>query len=156
MQETFNKVELDKATDLGSFNEARGALGEFALKNAQEMQAWQDKFCEMSGIYAMCLDAKGVALSEFSGNPHEIDIIRKYVTDIRIHNIYKRVSESELEDQAVEITEIPNLRLAAVAVKSGKETAAVWIVCGVFTDAEYEAELYHYNRQVVLRLLNDI
>ncbi len=143
MQETFYKVELDKTTDLGSFNETRGALGEFALKNAREMQAWQDKFCEMSGIYAMCLDAKGVALSEFSGNPHEIDIIRKYVTDIRIHNIYKRVSESELEDQAVEITEIPNLRLAAVAVKSGKETAAVWIVCGVFTDAEYEAELYH-------------
>ena len=91
----------------------------------------------------MCLDENGAPLSEFSGNPHEIEIIKKYVTDVRIHNIYKRVSESELEDQAVEITEVPNLRLAAVAVKSGKQTSAVWIVCGVFTDAEYEPEFFH-------------
>ena len=143
MQETVTRVELEKATETGSLNEKKGALGNFALKNAEGMQAWQDKFCEMSGVYAMCLDENGSPMSQFSGNPHEIEIIKKYVTDVRIHNIFKRVSESELEDQAVEITEVPNLRLAAVAVKSGKDTAAVWIVCGVFKDAEYEAEFYH-------------
>lgn len=143
MQETVTRVELEKATEAGSLNEKKGALGNFAHKNAEGMQAWQDKFCEMSGVYAMCLDENGSPMSQFSGNPHEIEIIRKYVTDVRIHNIFKRVSESELEDQAVEITEVPNLRLAAVAVKSGKDTAAVWIVCGVFEDAEYEAEFYH-------------
>ncbi|ADL35169.1 GGDEF/EAL domain-containing protein [Butyrivibrio proteoclasticus B316] len=143
MQETFTKVELENTTEAGSLVEEKGASGNRAPKQLANMQSWQDKFCEMSGVYAMCLDENGAPLSEFSGNPHEIEIIKKYVTDVRIHNIYKRVSESELEDQAVEITEVPNLRLAAVAVKSGKQTSAVWIVCGVFTDAEYEPEFFH-------------
>ncbi len=142
MQETITKAELEKLNTMGSFSGEKGALGNFVLKNSEDMQSWQDKFCEMAGIYAMCLDADGTALSNFSGNPHEIEVIKKYVTDIRIHNIYKRVSESELEDQAVEITEVPNLRLAAVAVKNGNITAAVWIVCGIFTDADYEAEFF--------------
>ncbi|MBO4456615.1 MAG: EAL domain-containing protein [Butyrivibrio sp.] len=127
----------------GSSSSASGAPSGFALKNADEMQSWQDKFCEMAGVYALCLDAQGLPLSRFSGNSHEVEIIRKYVTDQRIRNIFKRVSESDLEDQAVEITEIPNLRLAAVAVKNGNATAAVWIVCGVFTNFEYDSEYFH-------------
>ncbi len=142
MQETITKAELEKSTGAGFAADEKGALGNFALKNGEEMQSWQDRFCEMAGVYAMCLDASGNPLSHFSGNPHEIEVIKKYVTEIRIRNIFKRVSESELEDQAVEITEVPNLRLAAVAVKSGNTTAAVWVVCGIFTDADYEAEFF--------------
>ena len=132
-------------TKEGSFPGAeKGALGHFAQKNGEGMQAWQDGFCEMAGVYAMCLHADGTPMTELSGNPHEVQIIKKYVNEIRIHNIYKRVSDSELEDQAVEITEIPNLMLAAVAVKSGNSVAAVWIVCGLFTDAEYDKSLYKF------------
>ena len=143
MQETVTKAELEKATTMGSNSEEKGAFGSFVLKNGKELQSWQDKFCEMAGVYAMCLDADGSPISHFSGNPHEIEVIKKYVTDVRIRNIFKRVSESELEDQAVEITEVPNLMLAAVAVKNGRTTAAVWVICGLFTNAEYEAEFFH-------------
>ena len=143
MQESFSAAEFENTTAGSSFENEKGALGNFALKNAKEIQSWQDKFCEMAGVYAMCLDASGTPMSSFSGNAHEIEMIKKYVTDVRIHNIFKRVQNSELEDQAVEITEVPNLRLAAVAVKSDRVTAAVWIVCGIFTDAEYEKEFFH-------------
>ena len=98
----------------------------------------------MAGVYAICLDADGVPVTEFSGNVHEVEIIKKYVTPIRIHNIYKRVSESSLEDQAVEITEIPNLRLAAIAVGTEVSISAVWVVCGLFTDATYDRSFFHY------------
>ena len=143
MQESFSAAEFENTTAGSSFEDEKGALGNFALKNAKEIQSWQDKFCEMAGVYAMCLDASGTPMSSFSGNAHEIEIIKKYVTDVRIHNIFKRVQNSELEDQAVEITEVPNLRLAAVDVKSDRVTAAVWIVCGIFTDADYEKEFFH-------------
>ena len=143
MQETLNEMDTMYTANKGSSSSASGAPSGFALKNADEMQSWQDKFCEMAGVYALCLDAQGLPLSRFSGNSHEVEIIRKYVTDQRIRNIFKRVSESDLEDQAVEITEIPNLRLAAVAVKNGNATAAVWIVCGVFTNFEYDSEYFH-------------
>ncbi len=128
----------------GSSLEKSGALGNIALKSKEEMQSWQDRFCEMAGVYSLCLDSEGVPITEFSGNAHEIEIIKKYVTPIRIHNIYKRVSESELEDQAVEITEIPNLKLAALAVSDGSKVAAVWIVCGIFTDAQYDKSFFRF------------
>ncbi len=142
MQEYITETVVQKSNTSGSLNDFSGALSDFAQKNSAVIKSWQDKFCEMAGIYAMCLDSNEVPLSSFSGNSREIQVIQKYVTDVRIHNIFKRVSESELEDQAVEITEVPNLKLAAVAVKNDKTTAAVWIVCGVFTDAEYEKEFY--------------
>lgn len=143
MQEFINEAEAKNTGEMGSLKDFSGALGDFAQKNAASIQSWQDRFCEMAGIYAFCLDTNEVPVSNFSGNPREIKIIQKYVTEVRIHNIFKRVSESELEDQAVEITEVPNLKLAAVAVKNDNSTAAVWIVCGVLTDAEYEKEFYH-------------
>ncbi len=143
MQETFTDFEAKNAINKGLTPNDAEALGNFAPKNLARMQSWQDQFCEMAGVYAMCLDPKGNYFSHFSGNPREVKIIQKYVTDVRIHNIYKRVSESELEDQAVEITEVPNLKLAAVAVKHGKSTMAVWIVCGVFSDAQYDKEFFH-------------
>lgn len=143
MQEFINEAEAKNTGEMGSLKDFSGALGDFAQKNAASIQSWQDRFCEMAGIYAFCLDTNEVPVSQFSGNPREIKLIQKYVTDVRIHNIFKRVSESELEDQAVEITEVPNLKLAAVAVKNDNSTAAVWIVCGVLTDAEYEKEFYH-------------
>jgi diguanylate cyclase (GGDEF)-like protein len=121
-----------------------GALGKFAQKIKRDMQNWQDRFCNMAGVYAMCLDSTGVPLSDFSGNTHEIEIIRKYVTPIRIHNIYKRVCESELEDQAVELTEIPNLRLAAMAVGDKSRVLAVWIICALFTDAKYDSSFFKF------------
>ncbi len=143
MQEFINEAEAKNTGEMGSLKDFSGALGDFAQKNAASIQSWQDRFCEMAGIYAFCLDTNEVPVSNFSGNPREIKLIQKYVTDVRIHNIFKRVSESELEDQAVEITEVPNLKLAAVAVKNDNPTADVWIVCGVLTDAEYEKEFYH-------------
>ena len=93
MQDTITQAELEKKMTTGSLEEDKGALGHFALKNGEAMQSWQDKFCEMSKVYALCLDANGNPLSSFSGNPHEIEIIKKYVSDIRIHNIFKRVSD---------------------------------------------------------------
>jgi len=143
LQEHITEAEAKNTGEMGSLKDFSGALGDFAQKNAASIQSWQDRFCEMAGIYAFCLDTNEVPVSQFSGNPREIKLIQKYVTDVRIHNIFKRVSESELEDQAVEITEVPNLKLAAVAVKNDNSTAAVWIVCGVLTDAEYEKEFYH-------------
>ena len=144
MHDTKASAELMQAQSTGSGSKEMGALGQLAPKNRQELQNWQDMFCEMAGVYVQCLDGNGVPITELSGNSHEIDIIQKYVTPIRIHNICMRVSESDLEDQAVEITEIPNLRLAAVAVVGADRIEAVWIVCGLFTDAQYDQSFYHY------------
>ncbi|MCR5403316.1 MAG: EAL domain-containing protein [Butyrivibrio sp.] len=110
--------------------------------NWEEMKKWQDDFCRMAGVYLCCLDGSGREYTNFSGNSHEIEIIKRYVTQARIESIYKRVTESDLEDQAVEMTEVPNLRLAACSVRYEKKVAGVWIVCGIITDAESDPEFH--------------
>ena len=142
MQETIIEAESINAAAKGSSSVASGALGDFALKNAEAMQKWQDDFCAMAGVYAFCLNSTGEPFTTFSGNPSEIEIIRKYVTETRVREIFRRVSESDLEYQAVELTEVPNLKLAAVAVKDGQRTSAVWIVCGIFSDYDYDKEYF--------------
>jgi diguanylate cyclase (GGDEF)-like protein len=84
----------------------------------------------------------GEKISDFSGSPLEVSTIKKAVDDIHIRNIFQRVTEGDLEDQAVERTLIPNLRIAAVAAKVEGKAKLVWIICGVIKDIEYEPDLY--------------
>ena len=144
MQEILGSIDkLENQT--GGYAGVEGiALGQFAPGSRDEMQKWQDKFCNMSSVYMMCLDAEGVPYTEFSGNTHEVEILKKYITPIRIHNIYRRVSESDLEDQAVEVTEVPNLYLGALAIKQKDRLVAVIIVCGLYTDAKFDQSFFHY------------
>ena len=57
---------------MGSEVPETGAPGNFAQKNLKELKDWQDQFCEMAGIYALCLDKEGVPVSDFSGNPGKL------------------------------------------------------------------------------------
>ncbi len=110
--------------------------------HGKELRRWQDCLASMAGVYLCCLNDKGEKVTEFSGKTMELPTIRKAVTEVHIRNIFQRVTEGELEDQAVERTPIPNLRVAAVAVKVDGKTHLVWIVCGILTDCEYEPDLY--------------
>lgn len=116
--------------------------GNFIKMRDKELRRWQDSYAAMSGVYLCCLDSKGEKITDYSGDLHEITAIKKAVDEIHVRNIFQRVTEGDLEDQAVERTTIPNLRVAAVAVKLDGQTQLVWIVCAVLKDAEYEPDLY--------------
>ncbi|WP_051656751.1 EAL domain-containing protein [Butyrivibrio sp. AE3004] len=116
--------------------------GNYIKIKSKELRRWQDSFAAMSGVYLCCLDAKCEKITDFSGDLLEIPMIKNAVDEIHIRNIFQRVTEGDLEDQAVERTRIPNLKVAAVAAKLDGTTQLVWIVCGILKDAEYEADLY--------------
>ncbi len=119
----------------------KNSANSIKLRN-KELRGWQDSFSAMAGVYLCCLNMSGEKITDFSGNPMEVATIRKAVDEIHIRNIFQRVTEGDLEDQAVERTPIPNLKVAAVAAKVDGKAGLVWIVCGVLTDAEYEPDLY--------------
>ena len=116
--------------------------GNYIKLKEKELRRWQDSFATMAGVYLCCLDMTGEKITDFSGDMHEVAVIKKAVDDIHIRNIFQRVTEGELEDQSVERTTIPNLRVAAVAAKLEGNAQLVWIVCAVLKDAEYEPDLY--------------
>ncbi len=110
----------------------------------KELELWQKYFCEMTNVFACCVDSRGVPLTEFGGIPEEKERILKVIDKEQLRNIWYRVSESTLEDQAIERTAYPNLRLAVVVVKSGGKPVISWLVCGVLSDffeeEDYEKE----------------
>lgn len=111
-----------------------------SLKESRELEKWQRYFCEMTNVFACCVDSNGEPVTEFSGNPDEIQRILKAVDKEQLQNMLLRVSGSALEDQAIENCRYPNLRLAVVTVKEGGKPVISWLICGVLSDVSQTDE----------------
>ena len=79
-----------------------------------ELQQLQNEFCMTAGVYAFCVDSDGIDMTEMSGEKEEIKVLQQYVPREKMFSLFRRVSESALEDQAVEETEIDALKYAVV------------------------------------------
>ena len=56
----------------------------------------QDKFCDMAGIYAMCLDDEGAILANMSGPQADKERLKSVVSRERLDSLYNRVTGSSL------------------------------------------------------------
>lgn len=104
------------------------------LRFVEELKKWQHHFYQLTGILVYLADNQGNPLTEMDGKPEESQRILQTIDPEQLRNLVKRVSESRLEDQAVEETGISSLHLAAIAVKKEGRTLAVWVMVG--DDAE--------------------
>jgi diguanylate cyclase (GGDEF)-like protein len=104
-----------------------------------ELQKFQDDFCSLTGICAVCIDSSGRKCTKMSGNAADIVRFGKYISDSQIVRLCRRVSGSELEDEAVEDTIVPDVKYGAVSVGgslSGGEF--VWIAEAALDDPDTE------------------
>lgn len=111
-----------------------------SLTESGELEKWQEYFCGMTKSFAYCVDSKGEPITEFGGNPDETQRVLKAIDKEQLQDMLKRVSGSTLEEQAIETTAYPNLRLAVISVKVTGKTAINWIVCGILSDVTQEEE----------------
>lgn len=109
-----------------------------AILDRKELQQLQNEFCMTTGVYAFCIDNDGIDMTEVSGKEDDIKRLQQYVPREKMLSLFRRVSESSLEDQAVEETEIDALRYAVVCTKEEGRTLLTWAVYGVLSDAESE------------------
>lgn len=98
----------------------------------------QEKFCVTAGIYAMCLDSEGTALTEMSGDQADRERLGTVVSKEQMDALYHRVEGSSLEDQAVEDSENEAVKYAAVCIKVQGRPVITWLVCAVLSDADSE------------------
>lgn len=110
------------------------------LIEEKKLEQWQEYFCGLAHVFACCVDAKGTPLTDFSGSPDETARVLKAVDKEQLQNMLFRVSESTLEDQAIEETAYPNLRLAVVTAKAGGKPVISWLICGVLSDVSETEE----------------
>lgn len=129
-----------------------------SLLDKKGLAKWQKRFCEMTGVFACCVDSRGIPVTEFGGNSEEeAERILKVIDREQMQSMLLRVTESTLEDQAIETTAYSNLRLAAVAVKKEGKTVFSWLLCGVLSDIqEDEPQLEGFGRTVTQKEFNRV
>ncbi len=113
-----------------------------SLKEEKVLEAWQSHFCDIVNIFLCCMDTNGIPLTELGGGGKEAERIKKVIDPEQLQNMLLRVSESTLEEQAIETTAYPNLRLAVISVRVEGRPVVNWLACGVLSDVsdtdEYE------------------
>ena len=98
------------------------------------LEKWQKHFSSVANVFLRCLDGKGVPLTSFSGRADETAIIEQMIDAEQYQDMLLRVSESTLEDQAIETTAYPNLRVAVISAKLQGKPVLNWLVYGVLLD----------------------
>lgn len=105
-----------------------------SLIEGKELEKWQRYFCNIANVFVCCVDSRGTPLTEFGGNKNEIDRIKQVIDEEQFQSMLLRVSESTLEDQAIETTAYPNFRMAVISAKVDGKPVINWLVCGVLFD----------------------
>lgn len=100
------------------------------------MQKLQNKLCRAARISTFCVSSDGSQVTQYSGDAADIAKLTQMIRKEQIEQLVRRVTADSIEDQVVEDTEYPFLKLAGVYVKSSEEFPLIWVVCGIVTDAE--------------------
>ncbi|MBD5477556.1 MAG: EAL domain-containing protein [Lachnospiraceae bacterium] len=105
------------------------------ILDRRELQRIQNDFCAATGIYAFCVGSDGTELTDMSGSDWDKERLTGQIPRDKLMSLLRRVSESSLEDQAIEETEIDALKYAVVCVKEEGKTVLAWLVYAVLSDA---------------------
>lgn len=104
--------------------------------DSKEVQKLQEKVCDVSNVFAFCTDSRGQWITDLTGHNDGLEQIRQMITMERFSSMIRRVSESSLEDQIIENTEYPNLKIAAISIKIEGRPIINWLICAVVEDYE--------------------
>jgi len=99
-----------------------------------KIERYIKKYSKSTGIYVCCLSAGRDLLFDFVCSQEERAIIKRYVTEDMIDEIFTRVALENIEDQVVDNTADENLKLAATAIRVNGRCRLVYIICGLIDD----------------------
>lgn len=100
----------------------------------QSLSRWTQHFSDVCHVFIQCLDTKGYPLTELVGYGPEVNRIIELADEDKLQDMLFRVSNSVLEDQAIESTEYPNLKIAVVSTKVNHKSVVNWLLVGVLND----------------------
>ncbi len=111
-----------------------------SLVEGKELEKWQRCICDVLNIYTCCVDGRGTPLTPLYGRSGEVEKIKKAIDREQLQDMLLRVSESTLEDQAVEETAYSNFRMGVISVKVNGKPIINWLIFGVISDAVKDSD----------------
>ncbi|MCR5595705.1 MAG: EAL domain-containing protein [Lachnospiraceae bacterium] len=114
--------------------------GRDSLIDIEYLTQLQDSFSRAVGVYTYCLDSAGVPVTEASGPKEDAERLMEYISPERVADIFYRLTLSNIEDQVIEDTQIPNVKFGLTTVRVNGQALLTWVVFGVISD--YDPEGY--------------
>ncbi len=105
------------------------------IKQWKMLQHW---FGDLANIFISCLDDEGHLIMEPAGEESELELLREYVDVEQNRELLNRMKISQMEDQLIEDTLYPNIKIAAISIKMNKENVLNWFIVGVLSDFDTE------------------
>lgn len=99
-----------------------------------ELQKVQDHFCTLTHLFAYCVDNNGKKMTDMSGDGETLRLLRESIPEEEFYQLFKRITDSELEDILIMGTKYDNVKLAAVMVKEEDSRGNCWLICAVLND----------------------
>ena len=125
----------------------------FVLDTTQ-LQELQDVYAQVANLFIFCVDENGKRVTEMSGNPEEINRVVALLDELQIRAAINRVLFNSVEEQVIENTEYPNVKIATVGVRIGGKPAFAWFICGVMPDEGGENDVTNFECTIPLYKFN--
>lgn len=97
-----------------------------------------NNFCSIARVFALITDANGQWISDLIGDEEEAQRMKSYIPIKKIQQMIDYVMTSKIEDQIIENTDYPNIKVAAISIKVKGKSVLNGLVCGVISDAPTE------------------
>ena len=99
------------------------------------------KYGEIAKVYVAAFDGEGEMLADFACNEEERKKINQVFWQEDIKELFQRVTDFGLEDQVVEDTAFPGIKIAASAIKQNNKTQMIWVFLGQIAQEAKDGEI---------------
>ena len=114
------------------------ATTRMSLTEEDKIARFFRKFSDSTNVYISNYDNYGRMINDFTSSIDEKEIIDKYVTEGMRQEIFSRLTLDSIEDQVVENTASPHIKVAASVLKFEGHVREVWFYVGIIKDADDE------------------
>lgn len=123
---------------LDEFLEKSDWLSIAGFENGQELQKLQDRFSKTTKLFLYCVDRTGKPITEISGEKHSVGMLFPQIGKKYFEGMFRELSESSTEEQIVEDTGIPGIKVAAQSIRTEAGVAAVWMLFAIIMDETHD------------------
>ena len=121
---------------MGQFKQPKDLFFQLSLMEYKQWKALQRMFGDVANVYISCLDGQGHEMMEASGDKDELEKLRQYLDAEQNSALLYRIRTRQMEDQIIEDTIYPNVKIAVISIKMADEVVLNWFVVGILSDCD--------------------
>lgn len=121
---------------MGQIKQPKDIFFQLSMMEYKQWKALQRWFGDVANVYISCLDGQGREMMEASGDKDELERLRQYMDADQNSALLHRIRTSHMEDQIIEDTIYPNVKIAVISIKMDEEVVLNWFIVGILSDSD--------------------